>query len=419
MTIDLITMGKSAKQAARILNRLTTQQKNNILQAIANQLRKNESQILKANQEDMEMARKMDISTAMLDRLLLTAERLENIASDVEHVISLEDPVGQQIEERTLPNGLSLQRQRTPLGVVGVIYEARPNVTIDVATLCLKSGNAVILRGGKETLLTNKVLATTIQEALTQSQAPPTAVQLITDPDRALVSQFLKLDQYIDMIIPRGGEKLHQLCKEQSTIPVITGGIGVCHMYVSESALVEESISVIHNAKVQRPTVCNALDTLLIHQSMATRLLPLLLTSLSSSNVEVRADQRAYEMIEGEHSVQLATDNDWGVEFLSLVLSVRIVESLDQALEHIAIHSSGHSDAILTTDKDEANRFLNEVDSACVYVNASTRFTDGAQFGLGAEVAVSTQKLHARGPMALEGLTTYKWLIRGDWHFRK
>jgi len=307
-----------------------------------------------------------------------------------------------------------------PLGVVGVIYEARPNVTVDIASLCLKSGNASILRGGKETVQTNLALMACIQKTLAEQGLPAAAVQLISDPDRELVAQLLRLDAYVDMIIPRGGSGLHRFCLENSTIPVITGGIGVCHLYADAELETERAVPVIVNAKVQRPTVCNALDTLLVHPDCASTLLPALAAALLPYGVELRADADSFAIFKAcEYPHLVAAEAaDFGTEFLDLILSVRIVEGLEQALDHISEHSTGHSDGILTTIPAHAQRFQLDVDSAAVYVNASTRFTDGAQFGLGAEVAVSTQKLHARGPMALEGLTTYKWLVEGDWSVR-
>lgn len=413
-------IGARAKQAARQLARCGTAEKNAALQAIAAALREDIPAILAANEQDIAQGREMGLGDALIDRLLLTPARIEAIAADVEHVATLPDPVGRVFDERVLPNGLRVHRRRVPLGVVGVIYEARPNVTVDVAALCLKAGNAAILRGGKETLRSNTALTESLRRALERSGMPLDAVQTIADPDRALVLELLRLDQYVDMIIPRGGAGLHQFCREHATVPVITGGIGVCHIYVDASADLEKAIPIIYNAKVQRPTVCNALDTLLVHRHIAPRLLPPLAAKLAEARVELRADPEALPLLgegAGERVVP-ASETDWGQEFLALILAVRIVAGLDEALDHIARYSSGHSDGILTEDQAHAARFLDEVDSAVVYVNASTRFTDGAQLGLGAEVAISTQKLHARGPMALEELTTYKWIVVGDGHVR-
>jgi glutamate-5-semialdehyde dehydrogenase len=328
--------------------------------------------------------------------------------------------VGADLESRVLPNGLRLSRRRIPIGVLGVIYEARPNVTIDIATLCLKTGNAVILRGGSETLRSNLALVNVISAALERVGLPQTAVQYIDDPDRGLVRQLLRLDKYVDMIVPRGGNRLHQLCKEESTIPVITGGIGICHIYVDESADLEQAVEVVQNAKVQRPSVCNALDTLLVHRRVAADFLPRVAARLTENGVELRATEEALPYLQQNGGRVLpAGAEDFDQEWLALILGVKVVGGLDEAITHIHEHSTEHSDSILTNDWTNANRFVNEINSAAVYVNASTRFTDGGQFGLGAEVAVSTQKLHARGPMGLEELTTYKWVVIGDGHVRQ
>jgi glutamate-5-semialdehyde dehydrogenase len=417
---SLTDIGQRAKRAARQLATLSTATKNAALLAIAAQLRAEQDAILSANEQDVADARTNGLNESLIDRLLLTPERLAAIATDVEQVTRLDDPVGGRSDERTLPNGLRIHKRRVPFGVIGVIYESRPNVTVDVATLCLKTGNAVILRGGKETLRSNAALVAAITRALTDSGRPTDAVQVITDPSRERVLELLRLDQYVDMIIPRGGAGLHQFCRQHATIPVITGGIGVCHIYVDRTANIEQAVSIIHNAKVQRPSVCNALDTLLVDRQVAARLLPQVAEALAAANVELRADPQALPLL--QHSAAYlvpAQDSDWGTEFLALILSVKVVDSLDDALDHIWRYSTGHSDAILTQDVDTAARFVNEVDSAAVLVNASTRFNDGGQLGLGAEVAVSTQKLHARGPMALHELTTYKWVVEGDGHVRR
>jgi glutamate-5-semialdehyde dehydrogenase len=418
---DLEPMGRVAKAASRRLAVLTAEAKNTALHAIADALEAHADAVLEANAQDVEDGRKKGLSEALLDRLLLNAKRLAALAADTRRVAELPDPVGKEIDRRILENGLTLIRRRTPIGVLGVIYEARPNVTVDIAALSLKTGNAVILRGGSETLRSNLALVRVIQGALETAGVPQAAVQYIEDPDRALVSALLRLDRYVDMIIPRGGAGLHQLCKEQSTIPVITGGIGICHLYVDESANLERAAEVVENAKVQRPSVCNALDTLLVHRAVAGAFLPAAAARLSRSGVELRAAGEALEILRGgEHGARVvpAGPDDFDQEWLALILGVKVVEGLDEAIAHIQQHSTEHSDGILTRDEANAARFVNEVNSAAVYVNASTRFTDGGQFGLGAEVAVSTQKLHARGPMGLEELTTYKWIGLGDWHVR-
>ncbi|WNJ78695.1 glutamate-5-semialdehyde dehydrogenase [Cedecea neteri] len=408
-------MGKAAKEASYQLALLSGREKNRVLEKIADYLEARSEQILTANQQDVDEARKNGLSEAMLDRLQLTPARLKGIADDVRQVCSLADPVGQVIDGGLLDSGLRIERRRVPLGVVGVIYEARPNVTVDVASLCLKTGNAAILRGGKETWRTNNATVAVIQQALEECGLPKAAVQAIENPDRALVTEMLRLDRYIDMLIPRGGAGLHKLCREQSTIPVITGGIGVCHIVVDDTAEIEPALKIIVNAKTQRPSTCNTVETLLVHQAIAGRFLPALSKQMAESGVTLHADEKSLPVLQtGPAVVEAVKEADYNDEWLSLHLNVKVVADLDDAIAHIREHGTQHSDAILTRTLRNANRFINEVDSSAVYVNASTRFTDGAQFGLGAEVAVSTQKLHARGPMGLEALTTYKWIGFGD-----
>lgn len=413
---NLIEMGKAARQAALELSQLSTQEKNRALQIIADQLEAKQDEILRENAKDIENAREKGISEAIIDRLLLTPERLKGIANDVRHVISLADPVGKIIDGGVLDSGLKLERLRVPVGVIGTIYEARPNVTIDVASLCLKTGNAVILRGGKETQHSNQILVNVVQHALEQAGLPKAAVQAITDPDRALVMELLKLDRYVDMIIPRGGASLHELCKQHSTIPVIVGGIGVCHTFVEQSADQNRAISVIKNAKTQRPSTCNTLETLLVQESIAAEFLPKLAADL---NVNYFADATALNILkQAGADVQAVQDEDLRKEWLCTNLNVLVVKDIHAAIDHIREYGTQHSEAILTESQQLARQFVAQVDAAAVYVNASTRFTDGGQFGLGAEVAVSTQKLHARGPMGLEALTTYKWVAVGDYTSR-
>ncbi len=414
-------MGQTAKAAARKLNALTSGQKNTALLAIADELEAQAADILAENAKDIEQGRTKGLSEAMLDRLLLTEQRIAALAADIRRVSELPDPVGSEIESRVLPNGIRLSKRRIPIGVVGVIYEARPNVTIDIASLCLKTGNAIILRGGSETLQSNIALVKVIQTALERQNLPKTAVQYIEDPDRALVTELLRLDQFVDMIVPRGGAGLHKLCKEHSSIPVITGGMGICHIYVDKSADLERAVDIIENAKVQRPSVCNALDTLLLNHAVAQDLLPKVAERLARSQVELRADTRAFEILQQSdygHMTAHAGPEDFDREWLSLVLGIKVLDSLEEAIDHIQEHSMEHTDCILTNDFVHATQFINEVGSAAVFVNASPRFNDGGQFGLGAEVAISTQKLHARGPMGLEELTTYKWIGIGDGHIR-
>ena len=418
---NLQTMGRAAKAAARQLAILTTAQKNAALLAIAGELAAQAALVLAENEQDVASGRAQGLSDALLDRLLLTEERLAGLVADVRRVAELPDPVGEEMDGRVLPNGLRLCKRRIPIGVLGVIYEARPNVTIDIATLCLKTGNAVILRGGRETLRSNLALVRVIQAALAQMGLPPAAVQYIDDPDRALVAELLRLDAYVDMIVPRGGNALHRLCREQSSIPVITGGIGICHVYVDESADLARAVAIVENAKVQRPSVCNALDTLLVHPAVAASFLPRVAAQLAQYGVELRATGRALAILQqSEHGAKVvpAGVDDFDQEWLALILGVRVVDGLDEAIAHIQAHSTEHSDSILTNNWAYASRFVNEINSAAVFVNASTRFNDGGQFGLGAEVAVSTQKLHARGPMGLAELTTYKWVCLGEGQVR-
>ncbi|UDW81358.1 glutamate-5-semialdehyde dehydrogenase [Salmonella enterica] len=406
-------MGIAAKAASYKLALLSSGEKNRVLEKIADELEAQMESILSANVQDVEQARANGLSEAMLDRLTLTPARLKAIADDVRQVCNLADPVGQVIDGGLLDSGLRMERRRVPLGVVGVIYEARPNVTVDVASLCLKTGNAVILRGGKETYRTNAATVRVIQKALKACGLPEAAVQAIDNPDRSLVNEMLRMDKYIDMLIPRGGAGLHKLCREQSTLPVITGGIGVCHIFVDSSADIAPALKIIVNAKTQRPSTCNTVETLLVHQDIAERFLPALSKQMAESGVTLHGDETVMQLHGPAKLVPLKPEK-LDNEFLSLDLNVVVVENMDGAIAHIREHGTQHSDAILTSDMHNAARFVNEVDSAAVYVNASTRFTDGGQFGLGAEVAVSTQKLHARGPMGLEALTTYKWIGFGD-----
>lgn len=420
MSVDLQLLGQRARDAARQLARVSRAQKDAALHAVADVLLERQKEILHANETDVVAARENGTSVALLDRMLLTPVRLEAIAADTRSVAGLPDPVGEQFEAAELPNGLRLHKRRTPLGVVGMIYEARPNVTVDAAALCIKTSNAVILRGGSDISQSVAAITEAIAAGLERAGLPADAVQSITDPDRALVGHLLRLDRYVDMIVPRGGSGLHRFCIENATIPVITGGLGICHIYVDQTAEVEQAVPIIHNAKVQRPSVCNALDTLLVQREMAPRLLPVVAAALGAAGVEFRADDEAFAILSdapGAESWTLrrAGSDDFDTEFMALILAVRVVDGLDQALDHIAEHSTGHSDAILTHDAAAAARFLNEVDSAAVFHNTSTRFNDGGQFGLGAEIAVSTQKLHARGPMGLRELTTYKWVVESDW----
>lgn len=414
--IDLMQMGKMARAAARQLARATSAQKHDALRAIADCLESDAARILAANAADLDDAHARNIGDALLDRLSLNG-RLASIASDVRDVIALPDPIGEVIESNTLPNGLRVSRRRTPIGVLGVIYEARPNVTVDVAALAIKTSNAVILRGGSETLRSNTALVEVIRAALLTAGLPADAVQFIADTDRRYIGELLKLNDYVDLIIPRGGQALHQFCRENSTIPVITGGMGICHLYVDQSADQDAALKIIENAKTQRPSVCNALDTILVHEAIAAEFLPHVIDRLGASGVSFRADPAAMALL-SDPRVTAAGEDDFDTEWMRLILSIRVVDGVEMAIEHIAAHSTAHSDGILTRDMDQADHFVDEVNSAAVYVNASTRFTDGGQLGLGAEIAVSTQKVHARGPMGLRELTSYKWVIQGDGQIR-
>jgi glutamate-5-semialdehyde dehydrogenase len=439
---DLRSLASRARTAARSVARARTDLKNTALLTLADRLLAEQPALLAANALDVAAAQAAGQTFALVDRLTLNEKRLKGIADDLRSVAALPDPVGERFDQTVLPNGLRLCKQRVPLGVLGVIYEARPNVTIDVAGLAIKTGNAAILRGGKETLRSNLALTTVIRAALHASGLPADAVQYLDDPDRARVLELLHLDEFVDLIIPRGGAGLHQLCRENSRIPVMTGGVGICHLFVDESADLTASLKVIYNAKTQRPSVCNALDTVLVHEKVAAEFLPAVVTHLRPAGVTFRAHETAvpylaqhntgaYLTPSGEvkfgaevgdrlpDGVLPAGPQDFDTEWMALILGLKVVSGLEEAIEHTNTHSMGHSDGILTADIEHATRFINEVDSAAVYVNASTRFTDGGQFGLGAEVAISTQKLHARGPMGLRELTTYKWVGEGEYHVRE
>jgi glutamate-5-semialdehyde dehydrogenase len=417
---ELEIKGKIAKSAARRLAYLPTGIKNNALKNIAQGLLDNKEEILRANELDCREAAISGMNTAMLDRLVLTEERIQSMAADVMSIVDLSDPIGEFIEMRTLPNGLLLGKKRVPIGVIAAIYESRPNVTIDISCLCLKSGNAIILRGGKETISSNRVLVRLASEAIERAGVPSGAIQLIENTDHALVSHLLKMRDIIDLVIPRGGAELINFVRDNATMPVVAGGIGVCHAYVDKIADIAKAVAIIYNAKVQRPTVCNALDTILVHRNIAASYLPGIAEALAQAGVEMHCDPDSLDILKKMTGIKLlaAIDEDWGKEFLALIAAIKVVNSLDEALEHITTHGSGHSELIITEDYSAAMRFLNEVDAACVYVNASTRFTDGAQFGMGAEVGISTQKMHARGPLGLKEITSYKWIIFGNGQVR-
>ena len=420
---DLLTLGQAARHAARQLARLSTEVKNWALLNLAEYLETDVEELLQANAEDCSEARDSGLSDAMIDRLLLTPERLKGTAAEQRKIAALPDPVGEAIEMTTLPNGLVAGRRRVPLGVVASIYESRPNVTVDIFGLCFKSGNACVLRGGKEALRSNSALIRLIRRALSEAEAPEGAVQFVDNPNRELVDAMLKMNQYIDLIVPRGGDGLVRFVGANATMPAVTGGVGVCHTYVDRAADLDMAASITLNAKVRRPYICNALDTLLVHSAIARDGLPRIAAGLTASGVELHCDNRALSILgppaaggiqNFAGSIQPAAEEDWGREFLSMAAAVKVVDSMDEALGHIETYGSGHSEAIITEDYSAAMRFLDEVDAAAVYVNASTQFTDGGQFGLGAEVGISTQKMHARGPMGLKELTSYKWVIMGN-----
>ena len=417
---SLTSKAQAARAASRKMARLPTKIKNDGLRNIAADLRDRRAEILDANAADCDEARRQGISEAVLDRLLLNEERLASIAEDVLSIAGLPDPVGEILEERTLPNDLEVRRRRVPLGVIGAIYESRPNITIDISSLCFKAGNAVILRGGREALHSNSALAGIVRDAIAKAGAPKEAVQFVDSTDRQLVGEMLRMTEYIDLMIPRGGAELVRRVAEEAAMPAVTGGIGVCHVYVDSAADLEMAMEVAHNAKVQRPTVCNALDTLLVHSAVSPAFLPKIGRRWTDSGVEMRCDRRSRSLLEPLNGLQVtrAGESDWGREHLALIASVKVVDSLDEALEHIETYGSGHSEAIVTEDSAAAERFLDEVDASVVLVNASTRFNDGGQLGLGAEVAISTNKLHARGPMGLRELTSYKWTVVGEGQIR-
>ena len=419
--LSLLEQGKTAQRAARTLAGLSTQVKNQALLNIAQALETEQRTILEGNQADYQSAQADGMNEAMLDRLLLTPERLTGMAKDVRVVAALPDPVNEVIDRRTLDNGLEVERRRVPLGVIGSIYESRPNVTVDIAALTLKSGNACVLRGGKESLRSNLALVGLLRRAVGEAGISPEIIQYVDNPERSLVDAMLRMKEYINLLIPRGGPGLIKFVAEEATMPVVAGGIGVCHTYVDQTADLDKAASIIFNAKVQRPTVCNALDTVLLHAETAPGCLPAIARNLSQAGVELHCDHRALSILGPEQGLNTrpATEEDWGQEFLSLTAAIKIVDSLDEALEHIETYGSGHSEAIVTEDETAAVRFLNDVDAAAVLVNASTRFVDGGQLGLGAEVGISTQKFHARGPLGLRELTSYKWVIIGNGQVRE
>ena len=413
--MTLQEIGQKAKEVSHVLGILGTEEKNRGLRAVADALVSGQDGILAANEKDMEKARENGMSQGLLDRLKLTPARIEGMAEGLRQVADLEDPVGEVISMKQRPNGLMIGQKRVPLGVIGMIYEARPNVTADAFGLCFKSGNAVILKGGSDAIYSNLAIVEQIRKGLSDAGLPEDAVLLIADTSRAVTRDFMKLNEYVDVLIPRGGAGLIKTVVESSTIPVIETGTGNCHIYVDETADLSMAADIVFNAKTQRIGVCNACESLVVHKNAAEKFLPVIRERLAQKHVEIRGDKRACAI---EPSFAEASEEDWGKEYLDYILSCRIVDSLDEAISHINRYSTGHSEAIVTKDYESAQRFLNEIDSAAVYVNASTRFTDGFEFGFGAEIGISTQKLHARGPMGLKELTTTKYIIYGKGQVR-
>ena len=417
-SLNLGAIGSAARDASRGLGQLSTTKKNEVLAAIAAALRTQNVTILKANALDVEAAKAKGLDPSIIDRLTLSRERLEGIAAAVDMVEALPDPVGAVDDARRLPNGLEIGRRRVPLGVVAVIFEARPNVTVDISALCLKAGNAVILRGGREALQSNIALANVIRVAVEAAGAPSASVQLIDDPDRSLLEELLRDRTHVDVVVPRGGAGLIDFVSATATVPVIETGWGVCHTFVDAGADLAMAERIVLNAKTRRPSICNALDTLLVHRESADVFLPSVGRTLVDAGVELHADGRASSVLGPEIPSVVLGDDDLDTEWLALRMSVVVVDDFEHALAHIQEHGSGHSEAIVTSSHRSARRFVNEVDAAAVYVNASTQFTDGGEFGLGAEIGISTQKLHARGPMGLREMTTYKWIVQGDGQVR-
>lgn len=411
----LTELGKKAKEAEKTLMIATTEQKNKALKYIAQALIENADEIIQANTIDLENGKKNGMSEAMLDRLKLDKDRIKGMAKGVEDVVLLPDPVGRVLSETTRPNGLNIKKVSTPLGVIGVIFEARPNVTSDAAALCLKSGNTVILRGGKEAINSNRIIAKTMREAVKKSGLSEDVIQLVEDTSRESANALMQMNEYVDVLIPRGGAGLIQAVVKNATVPVIETGVGNCHIYIDKDANVDMAADIVYNAKTNRVSVCNAAESLLIHKDIAKEALPKIKAKLDEKSVELFGDEEAVDIAKG---IEKATERDWGTEYLDYKMSVKIVNSLDEAVDHIYKYSTGHSECIVTENKEAAEEFLNKVDSAAVYVNASTRFTDGGEFGFGAEIGISTQKLHARGPIGLPELQSFKYKIYGNGQVR-
>lgn len=415
MIETLHTMGQQAKTAANQLRKTKTTIKNQALLAMEAALYKHEALIIKANQDDINRAKENGLTAPMIERLTLTPDRIKGMADSIHQIAQLADPVGYIEEMKLSEDGLKIGKQRVPLGVIGIIYESRPNVTADAAALCFKSGNAVILRGGKEALQSNQAILAALQEGLVSAGLSADTIQLITDPSRELAAEFMRLNQYLDCLIPRGGAGLIQNVLKNATVPVIETGVGNCHLYIDKDADLKMATRILVNAKADRPSVCNAIENLIVHQSVADEYLPVFAEALSAYQVEIRGDEKTCALLPGSVA---ATEEDYDTEFLSFTLAVKVVDDYDQAIAHIQAHSTGHSEVIVTDNYQTAQDFLQDIDAAAVYVNASSRFTDGGCFGLGGEIGISTQKLHARGPMGLEALTSYKYIIFGEGQIR-
>lgn len=408
-------MGKKAKAASRVLMTAGTQKKNSALAFIADAIEKNCDYIIEKNAIDLEIAQANEMSSSMLDRLRLNKERIFAIADAVRQIIALDDPVGKTLEGTTRPNGVVIEKVTVPMGVIAVIFEARPNVTADAAALCIKTGNCVILRGGKEAFNSNSAICEVMREALLKAELPKDCIQLVSDTSRASATALMTMNEFVDVLIPRGGAGLIKACTENSTVPVIETGTGNCHIYVDENADVQKAVEIIYNAKVSRPSVCNACESLVIHKNIASKALPLIEEKLSKANVVFHADSESGKLLS---SFVPATEEDFGKEYLGYEISVKTVNNLDEAVEHIMKYTTGHSECIVTESYENSRKFMSRVDAAAVYCNASTRFTDGGEFGFGAEIGISTQKLHARGPLGLKELCTFKYLIYGNGQIR-
>ena len=417
--MQLEEIGKKAKEAESVMRVLDTNTKNEVLQKAAENLQKDKEKILSANAVDMENGRKKGMSDGLLDRLLLTEARIAQMAEGLCQVAALEDPIGEVLSMKKRPNGLLIGQKRVPLGVVGIIYEARPNVTADAFALCFKTGNVVILKGGSDALHSNQAIVESIQHTLGELSLPETAIQLICDTSHETAEKFMRMNGYVDVLIPRGGAGLIRTVVKNATVPVIETGTGNCHIFVDESADFDMAVNIIYNAKTQRIGVCNACESIVIHEKIVDAFMPVLAERLKEKHVEIRGDERVMQALAGQEDVKKATEEDWGTEYLDYIISAKTVAGVDEAIAHINKYNTGHSEAIITENYTNAEKFLNEVDAAAVYVNASTRFTDGFEFGFGAEIGISTQKLHARGPMGLLALTSTKYIIYGNGQVRK